>query len=310
MTSTAAGQLNRIVQMVAELSRRERAGLEPLSLDEVAASLGVSPREVERDLRTLTAGGDSADHDWLASLSVLQEGDRIAVSSQGPFRRPIRLTPEEIVAIQVGLAADPDAQPLTRELAALLQLEPQAADRWATEQPSVTDEARVTDLARRAMNDLRCLEILYAGSRAGEPAHRTVEVHQVVRSGGHTYLVAWCRGKQAPRHFRADRVLDARLLDDKFTHRDELDEQGGDGVVYSAPDESADRVAVRFSPAIARYLFEAHPAADRDGQGGVTVRYDVADPAWLVRTVLQYGAEAEVTDPAQYRELMRASLIQ
>lgn len=305
MTSPAAAQLNRIVQMVAELTRREREGGEPLTLAEIAERLGASPADIERDLRTLTAGGDSAEQDWLGSLSVIQEGGRVMVSSQGPFRRPIRLTPEEILAIQVGLATEPEAQPLTRELAALLDLKTPGAERWGTEVSAGLDEGRVALLARRGLNELRCLEILYAGSGRGEPDRRIIEVHQVVRDRGRTYLIAWCRRKQAPRHFRADRVLEARLLNEPFTPREEM--QGGGDVVYSAPDDTAGTVAVRFSPAVARWLFEEHPAADTDEQGGVTIRYEVADPAWLVRTVLQYGPEAEVLGPDPYRVLMRSA---
>ena len=303
MTSPAAAQLNRIVQMVAELTRREREGGEPLTVGEIATRLGVTERDIERDLRTLTSGGDSAEHDWLGSLSVIQEGGRVMVASQGPFRRPIRLTPEELLAIQVGLAEDPGGEPLSRELAALLQLERRGADRVSTSHVSGPDEAEVSELARRALSEQRCLEILY--SKSGEPARRIIEVQQVVRDGGHTYLVAWCRRSQNRRTFRADRVLDAELLDERCEVRDELFVE--DGELFQAPDDGVQQVEVHFSPTVARWLAEAYPGARPDEQGGVTVRFEVADPAWLVRTVLQYGPEAEVVGPPEYRSLMYAA---
>jgi len=34
----------------------------------------------------------------------------------------------------------------------------------------------------------------------------------------------------------------------------------------------------------------------------------VADPAWLVREVLQYGAEAEVLEPESLREAVRGAV--
>ena len=306
MTSPAAAQLDRIVQLVAELSRRERAGEPPLSLAEVAAQLGVRPADVERDLRTLTtSAGDSADQDWLASLSVIQEGDRVAVSSQGPFRRPIRLTPEEILAIQVGLADDPDAEPLSHELAALLTPAEGEDQRWAGGELFGPEEAQVAALARHAAAECRCLEIVYAGSGRGAGA-RVVEVHHVVRAHGHSYLIAWCRSRSGQRHFRADRVLEARLLDETFTPRFLFDDARG-GDVFMAPDEQRTEVTVRFTRAISRWLCEQHDEAVPDERGGVTVTYPVADPAWLVRTVLQYGPEAEVVSPPAFRALMRGA---
>ena len=307
MSTPAAGQLNRIVQLVAELSRRERNGEQPLSIAEVAASLGASAQDIERDLRTLTSAGDSADQDWLGSLSVFQEGNTVGVSSLGPFRRPIRLTPEELLAIQVGLSMENDGGTLSHELAALLELPDGGADAVSAAQATGPDEGRVVDLARRAARERRCLEILYSGARAGEPIRRTIEVHQVMGDGGHWYLVAWCRNANAPRRFRAERVLEARLLDEPFVPRPELSESEAGHEVFAASEDAQREVVVRFTPAIARWLFEDHPSAERDAQGGVTVRYAVAEPAWLLRTVLQYGAEAEVVAPPEYRALMRTA---
>src|SRR5690606_40411144 len=55
-------------------------------------------------------------------------------------------------------------------------------------------------------------------------------------------------------------------------------------------------VAVRYSPRIARWVEERAPCERRE-DGSVVVRHRVADPRWVVRHVLQYGAEAEVLEP-------------
>ena len=306
MSATAAAQLHRIVQLVAELSRRESEGGSPLTLGEIAAQFGVSEADVERDLRTLTSAGDAAEQDWLGSLSVLQEGDRVMVSSQGPFRRPVRLSPEEIQAIQVGLSAEEGAEPLTAELAALLQMEEPVPDLISVAEPTGGDERRVVGLARRAAREQRCLEIRYIGSGAERATRRIIEVYELVSGGGNVYLRSWCRTANGERKFRADRVLEARLLDERFTPRDDMIAPIDDDLVFQAPDE-AESVSVRFSPAIARWLAEDYPGAVPDERGGLTVRFEVADPAWLVRTVLQYGPEAEVLEPEAYRELVRSA---
>ena len=67
-------------------------------------------------------------------------------------------------------------------------------------------------------------------------------------------------------------------------------------------------VRVRFTPAVARWLAERYPEGRALPGGGLEVEFDVLDPHWLVRHVLQYGADAEVIEPAAVRELMRRVL--
>lgn len=301
MSETAATQLNRIVQMIAELSRREREGLPSLRLAEVAERMGVSEKQIEKDIRTLTAVGEDADHEWVGSLSVLQEGDQIALSSRGTFQRPVRLTPDELLAIQIGLAGEDGTQPLSRELAHLVEAARQpVAAQVSAAQHAGADESRVVDLARAAAAQRRCLEIVYAGAK-GEPGRRIIEVHGITGYQGRYYLRSWCRAADGERIFRADRVLDARLLPDTFDGRPLPDHDG----VFAAPPESREAVRVRFHPAIARWVAEEHPHAEHERDGAVVVTYEVTEPAWLARTVLGYGEHAEVIDPPAYRRLMR-----
>ena len=103
MPDTAAVQLNRIVQLVAELSRREREGGEPVTLKEVADHLDTKPSVILRDIRVLTDAADDPDATWLMSMFAYQEGECITVSSRGPYQRPIRLTPDELLALQVAI---------------------------------------------------------------------------------------------------------------------------------------------------------------------------------------------------------------
>ena len=51
---------------------------------------------------------------------------------------------------------------------------------------------------------------------------------------------------------------------------------------------------VAFSKKIARWLKEKYPEGTEQRDGRYVVTFHVADPAWFVREVLQYGAEAEV----------------
>lgn len=292
-------QLTRVVQLVAELNRRAGRGEPDATLGELAERFGTSEEQIRRDVVTLTSASDEGA-DWLASIGVRQEGDRLSITSRGPFRRPVRLTVLEVMAIQVGLAAEPGAEALSRAFADLLG---EAATRQA---PPVQlglgpseSEAAVLALSQRARDERRTLLIRYVGTRDRTGVDRVIEPHDVVHESGRYYIVAWCRKAAGWRHFRVDRVLDAALESDTFTPRDDAPDTR---VVYHA-DESDD-VEVRFAPAIARWIHEEHAVTRSDGDGGAVVTFHVADPAWLVRSVLQYGAEAEVVGPVQYREVM------
>ena len=324
MSETAALQVNRLVQLLAELSRSEGDDGEGVPIADVAERLGVSAAQVERDLRTLTAAGDNPDGSWLQSLSIWQEGDRVSASSLGPYRRPLRFTPMELLAIQIGLAWEmesdalpervgpgrtPPAAPgsiasLPAEFAKLLSEAPVGPAQVSLMPVSGEGEQDVAGLARRAVRERRVLQILYAGENDRAGAARCVEPHQVAYAGGHWYVVAWCRKSEGWRHFRADRVIDAALEEERFAGRPDFRalETPAETFRKDAPPVP---VRVRFSPAVARWLAERYPGGRALPGGGLEVEFQVLDPHWLVRHILQYGADAEVVDPPAVRALMR-----
>lgn len=113
--------------------------------------------------------------------------------------------------------------------------------------------------------------------------------------------MAWCRRAGDWRHFRADRVLDASLEAETFAARADFKPLRAPADVFRSA-EGGDEVVVRYSPQVARWLAERFPGARRLEDGAVEVTHRVVEPSWLVRMVLQYGAEAEVVGPASYRE--------
>lgn len=301
MTSTQ--QLSRIVGLVAELTRRDRQGSGGLPLQEAADRFATTPKQIEADLRTLTLLGDDPEAEWLLSLRVWQEGDRVAIRSGGPFQRPIRFTGDELMAMQLGLTSEQATGTLSAELAALL-----ASSERATH--ALAGRGRISpafgNLLLDAIGDRRKVEIRYAGERSLAGINRIVHPYQLLEQEGASYLVAWCELAGGWRHFRLDRILDVARLDQAYSARSDFVPAGDS---FHAPREGTDRVEVRFSPAVSRWLKERYPEAVVQADGGVIVTYLVASPEWLVRHVLQYGPEAEVVGPASYRELMRKQLV-
>src|SRR6266480_1496059 len=108
------------------------------------------------------------------------------------------------------------------------------------------------------------------------------------------------------RNFRADRVLEAKLLRQDFRPHVLFQPIRQPEELLRADETVTAKVA--FSPRIARWLKERYPDGREAGDGRYVVIFKVADAAWFVREVLQYGAEAEVLEPEGLREAVRRAV--
>jgi proteasome accessory factor C len=295
---SAAEQFARIVSLVAELSHGERHGENAPAIHELAERHGVTDRVIADDIRTLTVLGDRAhEADWLLSIRIWQQEDRVSITSQGPFRRPVRLSPEEALAVQMALAIDPDGAALASRLASL----------WDGEAPSApADQKRgdsPADLVRMAIRDHAVLELEYAGEARREIRARCIQPHQIAESGIRTYVVAWAEDVGAWRHFRLDRILSATMTDKRFEPRSDFEplEKPRDAF---RPRGATERVSVRFTPDAAPWITEFYTGHESLPDGSVLVHFDASRPEWLVMRVLEFVADAEVIAPADFRKAM------
>jgi predicted DNA-binding transcriptional regulator YafY len=101
-----------------------------------------------------------------------------------------------------------------------------------------------------------------------------------------------------------DRVLDAEPTGERFEVPEDFypEDHIEGGRVFRADERM--EVKVRYSPRIARWIAEKE-AGVAESDGSLTVTYQVADPHWIVREVLQYGPEAEVLEPEEVRGWVR-----
>ena len=303
MSDTASTQLQRVAGLIAWLSQRDSD--EPVSYQAAARHLGVSVQTIRDDLDVLVGLGD-AYKPWLASISVGLLADGFTLGSRGHFRRPFRLTPEEVLALTLELAGARGGKALATKLLATLPRDrrPDRAEESFLVGPAPSAHVeQVLAVARVARDERRTVEIHYCGSDA-EPSRRTIHPHQVLEQDGIWYVYAWCETSNGFRLFRCDRVLEARLDTRAFIPRADfapLSEAHGRL-------EGAVTAKVAFDPQIARWLREEHPDG-RDEGGRYVVTFRVADPAWFVREVLQYGDGAEVLEPASLREAVRRAVI-
>jgi len=124
---------------------------------------------------------------------------------------------------------------------------------------------------------------------------------------GAWFLVAHSEPSDDIRLFRVDRVLSATMLDDSFERRADVDVDSLASVDRAMVSPSAERLVVRYSPRIARWISEREEG-EAGADGSFTVSHPLNDDAWAVRHVLQYGPEAEVVSPTRVRDAVASVL--
>jgi proteasome accessory factor C len=309
--ATAADQLSRILHLL-PLATREQG----VSLDRLAAEVGLEREQVVEDLHVVATRADYHRAGPGDDTQIVVEADRVYVWTTGEFRRPARFSPAESLALGMGLrvlAAEQGEEQGTRVLALAERLESTLAgverERWEEHlaldagQGSGTTRAALLEAARTR----RCCELLYLKTGAERPEHREVEPYVAVVAAGVWYVLARCQRSDGVRAFRLDRIIGVAPGEERFEVPADFDPEQylRGGRVFHAAEEA--EVVVRYSPRIARWIVEKGPA-EACADGSVVVRHRVADPRWLVRHVLQYGSDAEVLEPAEFRERVRAAV--
>ncbi len=154
----------------------------------------------------------------------------------------------------------------------------------------------------RAVHEDRVIEIDYWTESRGEVTKRVIEPHMLMNSRDAWYLVAFCRKAGEQRTFRLDRIRGATPLDEVFERRVEVE-----AVPYqpwgtsSQAQQHAQIARVWCSPAIARWLAEEHPSAERFSDGSVIAEIPYASDEWLVKEITKHGGEAVLHAPEDLR---------
>lgn len=209
-------RLERLLSIALILSARRR-----LRAQELAEEFGVTLRTVYRDIRALQQAG-------FPVVGTAGDGYRIPAASQ---LRPLAFTPGEAEVLVMAarlLDALVDAPLKDRLRTAVSKLEailsPTAIQRIQEHRDRVVIEPRwqaTGPLATllEAVNARRVVAMAYDGLARGERTHRSIEPIGLVRYANVWLVPAYCRLREDLRVFRADRVVDARLMPETFNPR-------------------------------------------------------------------------------------------
>jgi predicted DNA-binding transcriptional regulator YafY len=332
MAEISAAQLDRILYILPVAARQQG-----VSVHELASALGVDASTVMAELEQAITRAYYHPAGWVDAFTISIEHERVHVHAGNEFQRPVRLNPRQALALGLGLRtlAAESAGPRRTELLALARRleqelqapdhEPQHAHTGITDPNAapaelqssgpplhveLTPDYYLGPLADAIAQHQLCT-ISYIKPGADRTSIRRVAPLLLIYDRGRWYLAAHDLERDEPRMFRLDRMHSVDIDNEHFDPlrfgdiRSDIAERG---FAYQGDEETDTEVRVRYSAPIARWLAEhVHQPCEPDGTLILTHR--VADPGWLIRHVLQYGADAEVLAPPEARQMVHQSAL-
>lgn len=301
--NTAGDRVARLLNLVPYLLARPGIGIA-----QAAAELDITERQLREDLELL----------WVCGLpgygpgdliDMAFDGDNVTITYDAGIDRPLRLTPDEALALVVALrmlAEMPGIDGRDAIERALAKIEAASGD--VADAPvavRIPGDADRLATIRGAVDRQRALRITYYTATRDQTSDRVIDPMRVLVVEGRAYVEAWCRQAEAVRMFRVDRIDGFTELDEPARPpREARSNDFRDGVFRSSPEQPL--VTLRVSRS-ARWITEYYPCesvTDTDAElWSVTLR--VSDLAWARRLVLGLGSSVVVLDPPELVEAVR-----
>lgn len=277
---SATDRLERILYILPAAARADG-----VALAELARALGVDEQTILRDLEEATARAYYQPAGTVDPFEIMIEGDRVWVHAPADFKRPVRLNEREALALGLGLRvlaaeAEPARRAQIMELATRLETEltmPPADDVRDAEFEVAVGEDALRSTFAEAIEKQHVCAITYM-KVLDAPAERRIVPLRLIYGNGQWYVAAHDVESNEQRVFRLDRVLSARMTNEKSTVVPGI---AVANVLYQT-EQTEVEAQVRYSGRIARWI--AEESGDMcEADGSVVVTHKVADVNWLVR---------------------------
>jgi len=294
----------RLVTLAGLLIGAARAG-ERLSVKRVLEELNVSREELREDIDVLNVvnfGGGT----YVLYAEIV--GDEIEVDPDtygDNFARPARLLPLEAKALVAAIDLFGDHLPqgglstAREKIVAALGHDP---SREGLEIAPGRDDSEVVRAVHNAIERRRVLELHYYKENEDQFIKREVEPYQLASGPEGWYLGCYDLGRDDTRHFRLDRMKEARLSERSFEAREGVEERLAEQEWLVHGEVGTAGVArVWVSPERARWLREERTVTDELADGAVVVELPYGSGDWLVREILKGAGDLVVLEPSEAR---------
>ncbi len=265
-----------------------------VKVEEIADRFGYDQTQLLEDLEIVyMIGLPPYTPDALVDVEI-DADQRVTIRLADFFRRPLRLTPEQGLAL---LAATEANRNLAGDDPYLYSALKKLADQLGVDSNEVLDvdlgpvDSEVIARLREALNEACDVSFDYFSFARDEVSNRNVSPNKLFADSGHWYLSGWCHRAGDERLFRVDRINNCELLGATTVDRGEPVAQQ----VTFSPDKSAPRVTLRLKPA-SLWVLDAYPYEQlkRVKGGEVEVTLVVMAASWLSRLLIKLGESATV----------------
>jgi proteasome accessory factor BC len=277
-----------------------------LSVDTVLDELNVSMGELREDIDVLNVvnfGGGT----YVLYAEI--DGDEIEVDADtygDNFARPARLLPLEAKALVAAIDLFGDHLPqagLSTARQKIVEALGHDPSQEGLEIAPGRDDSDVVRTVNDAIERRRVLELHYYKENEDEFVTREVEPYQLVSGPEGWYLGCYDLGKSDTRHFRLDRMKEARLTRRSFEPRQGTDERLAEQEwLVHGEVGSAGVARVWVSPERARWLREERTVVEELADEAVVVELPYGSADWLVREILKGVGDLVVLEPADARK--------
>jgi proteasome accessory factor C len=283
-----------------------------LPVDRVLAELNISDDELREDIEVLNVvnfGGGT----YVLYAEIV--GDQVEVDPDtygDNFARPARLLPLEAKALiaAIDLFGDhlPQAGLATAREKIVAALGHDPSEEGLEIAPG-RDDSHVVRTVNEAIHLHRILELHYYKENEDEFVKRGVEPYQLVNGPEGWYLGCYDIGRSDTRHFRLDRMKEARMTDEEFEPREGIDERLAEQEWLAHGEVASAGVArVWVAPERARWLREERTVVEELADGAVVVEVPYGSTDWLVREILKGAGDLVALEPDDAREAVLAAV--
>jgi proteasome accessory factor BC len=296
----------RLVTLAGLLIEAAKKG-ERLRVADLRQRLELTDEELREDVELLNVvnfGGGT----YVLYAEIL--GDEIEVDSEpygDNFARPARLLPLEAKALvaAIDLFGDhlpqSDLQSAREKIVAALGHDP--SEEGLEIASAGGGDAEIARVVNDAIAGSRVLEISYYKENEDQFTDRRVEPYRLENGKEGWYVECYDLTKEGVRHFKLDRVKEAKLSDQTFEPRPEVEEFAGvEGWMTHGEVPTAEVARVWVSPERARWLREERTVVEELADGAVVVELPYAGKPWLVREILRGAGDLVVLEPPDARE--------
>lgn len=303
-------RLSRILFLVPALSRKDGC-----RIIDVCREFGLSREELIGDIELISSAG-YGDFGERELIDIYIERDRLYFHSGGLFRRPVRFSYGEALALKLGLDLV-SGEGLLPAQQALFDIREKIGKLAAPGESGKPDDCIVFDAAggvsprgggiiqelAGAVEETRVIRMRYYTLSRDSVSEKELRPYCLVCHDGQWYLIAYSPHDREIRRYRADRIESIQIPGKTFKLPKDFRVENCVTPTMFVTHDKLTKITVRFGKTVARWVEELNPKGKAQRDGGYVLDIETNSMDWLFSILMKYGPHAEIIKPVKVRKV-------